>query len=70
MENATVEPRASARKAKSPGGAAPALYRSQEDSTAGEKAEKTVMAPAPEVPTAPGHPEPREDQPEVVDRHM
>lgn len=71
MENATVDPWASAREAKRPGGAATALYGSQEDGTTGEKADMTDMAPAhPQVPTVPGHPELREDRPEVMDRYM
>ena len=37
MENTTVDPWASARKAKSPGAAATALYRHQEGCTTGEK---------------------------------
>lgn len=36
-----------------------------------ERSSKTDMAPThPQVPTVPGHPELREDQPEVLDRYM
>lgn len=46
MENAMVGPWRLARKAKSPGVAAPVLYRDQEDSTTGETVAKAAVAPS------------------------
>lgn len=52
MENATLDPWRLPRRARSPGEAATALYRGQENSTMGETISQTVVAPScPQVPT-------------------